>query len=134
MISKIERYLRDKLWLIISGIIIVTIITLALTLLPAGKVMTGRIWSYDKLGHFLMFGSWTFLIGYYRVLTKPKALNYFTLFLVGVIFGAAVEGLQYIMPYHRSADFMDIVFDALGCFVAVLILYLLQTRRKQSTS
>lgn len=128
MISKIHHYLQDRAWLIIAGIVLVTIITLALTLLPAGKVMPKQVWTFDKLGHLLIFGSWTFLIGYYRLLTKPKILNLFTIFFVGVLFGTAVEVLQYLMPFKRSADFLDIAFDALGCFIGVLALYLLQKK------
>lgn len=126
MISKIHYFFKDRPWLIIVGIVLVTIITLALTLLPIGKVTPEQVWNFDKLGHLLIFGSWTFLIGYRRLLVKPQALNLFTIFFVGVLFGAVVEVLQYAMPFGRSADFLDIAFDALGCFFAVLALYILQ--------
>ncbi len=126
MIAKIHNFFQKRVWLVITAIALLTIITLALTLLPADEVLPNQVWSFDKLGHLLIFGSWTFLIGYYRLITKPKAINLFTIFLVGVLFGAAVEGLQYLMPFNRSADFFDIAFDALGCFFAVLGLHFIE--------
>lgn len=123
MIAKINNYFKKHTGVVIAGIALITIITLSLTLLPAGKVMPKQVWTFDKLGHLLIFGSWTFLIGYYRLVTKPETLNLFTIFFVGVVFGVVVEGLQYLMPFNRSADFFDIAFDALGCFIAVLGLH-----------
>ncbi len=110
------------------GIVLLTGITLALTLLPSDEVLPEQVWSFDKLGHLLIFGVWTFLIGYYRLIKRPNAVNLFTIFFLGVLFGAAVEALQYLMPFNRSADAMDIVFDAFGCFLAVLTLHLFAKR------
>lgn len=126
MIAQINQFFKNRQWLIISCIVLLTLFVLVLTLLPSGDIMPEKLWSYDKLGHLLIFGSWTFLIGYYRLLIKPNELNLFSIFFVGVLFGAAVEGLQYVMPFHRAADFFDIAFDAFGCFIAILILYMLQ--------
>src|SRR5680860_191977 len=116
MITQINTYLSKRRYLLVIGIILVTLITLILTLLPVDNVLPAKIWSYDKLGHLFMFGGWTFLVGYYRFISKPQAINLFSIFFIGVFFGVAVEGLQYIMPFHRDADLFDIAFDALGCF------------------
>ncbi len=123
MITKLNNYLKDRVYVVTSVIVLLTIITLLLTLLPVQNAFAGEILSYDKLGHLLIFGSWTFLIGYYRQLTKPKDVNLFAIFFLGVCFGVIIEALQYIMPFGRSAEFYDVVFDALGCFIAVLALY-----------
>lgn len=128
MIKKIHGFFQEREWLVTAAIVLLTIITLALTLLPSDEVLPEQVWTFDKLGHLLIFGAWTFLIGYYRLLTRPNAVNFFTIFFLGVLFGAAVEGLQYIMPFNRSADFFDIAFDALGCFLAVLTLHLFGKR------
>lgn len=128
MISKIHGFFRERNWLITAGIIVLTIITLALTLMPAGKVLPNKVWSFDKLGHLLIFGSWTFLLGYYRFLKKVGRLNLFTIFFIGVLFGAAVEVMQYLMPFHRHPDWLDIAFDALGCFLGVFVLHIFQTQ------
>lgn len=128
MIQKIHGFFQERVWLVTLAIVLLTIITLALTLLPADKVVPEQVWSFDKLGHLLIFGSWTFLIGYYRLLKKPRVLNLFSIFFIGVLFGVIIEGLQYIMPFNRSADVFDIVFDTLGCFLAVLALNLFARR------
>lgn len=123
MIARIHNYLSERSYLLLTGIILVTIITLGLTLLPVDNIMPSKIWTYDKLGHLLIFGGWTFLVGYYKYISTPQAVNLFSIFFIGVFFGVLVEGLQYILPLNRMADFFDIAFDALGCFIATLILY-----------
>lgn len=128
MIAKINSFFRERNWLVTAGVIVLTIITLALTLMPAGKVLPHQVWTFDKVGHLLIFGSWTFLLGYYRFLRKSARLNLFTIFIIGVLFGAAVEILQYLMPFHRHPDWFDIAFDALGCFLAIFALHIVQKR------
>lgn len=122
MIDNIHTYLSDRPNIVIYAILLLTAITLGLTLLPVDKVMPSKLWTYDKLGHLVIFGGWTFLVGYYRYLLDPETINLLVIFITGVAFGVAVEILQYIMPLNRTADFFDIAFDALGCFIATLAL------------
>lgn len=128
MINKIHRYLSERTFLVMYAIFFLTALTLVLTLLPVSQVMPSRIWSYDKLGHLGLFGGWTFLVGYYRYLLKPKTLNLFVIFFIGVFFGVGIELLQYVMPFHRTPDLFDIAYDTLGCFIAVLALYKISER------
>ena len=123
MIEKINAYLSKRRYLLLFSIILVTIITFGLTLLPVDTMVPNKIWEYDKVGHLVIFGGWTFLVGYYRYLSHPEAISLFSIFAMGVFFGVMVEGLQYALPLNRAADFFDIAFDALGCFIAVLVLY-----------
>lgn len=123
MITQINNYLSKRKYLLLTGIILVTVITLGLTLLPIDKFVPSKIWTYDKLGHLAIFGGWTFLVGYYRYISNPEAINLFSIFFIGVLFGITVEGLQYILPLNRMADLFDVAFDALGCFIATLVLY-----------
>jgi glycopeptide antibiotics resistance protein len=95
--------------------------------------MPSKLWSYDKLGHLGVFGGWTFLVGYYRFLLKPDSLNLLMIFIIGVLFGVGIELLQYSMPFNRMADFFDVAFDALGCFIAVVILYKIKDQGLSST-
>ncbi|MBN2731843.1 MAG: VanZ family protein [Balneolaceae bacterium] len=123
MISQINNYLSERKYLLLAGIILITVVTLLLTLMPVDNIMPSKIWTYDKLGHMVIFGGWTFLVGYYRYLKSPENLNLFTIFFAGVLFGIIIEGLQYILPLNRMADLFDVAFDALGCFIATLALY-----------
>lgn len=123
MISQINNYLAKRRYLLILAITVMTLVTLMLTLLPVDRFMPSNVWSYDKLGHLVIFGGWTFMVGYYRYLSSPKALSLFSIFLTGILFGIIVEGLQYILPLNRMADLFDVAYDALGCFIATLILY-----------
>lgn len=123
MITRVNNYLSERSYLLVIAIALITITTIGLTLMPADKILPTEVWSYDKLGHLFMFGGWTFLVGYYRYISSPKTLNLFSIFLIGVLFGIIVEGLQYMLPIHRNADLFDIAYDTLGCFIAVLVLY-----------
>ncbi len=123
MIRELNNYLSTRTYLLAGCIFILTAVTFGLTLLPVDRMMPSKLWSYDKLGHLGLFGIWTFLVGYYRYLLKPDGLNLFMIFFIGVLFGVGIELLQYSMPFNRSADFFDVAFDALGCFIAVMVLY-----------
>lgn len=122
MISSFINYLSKHRYLLPVGIALLTLLTLLLTLLPGSSLPSSRFWSYDKLGHFLLFGSWTYLLGLYRYFTTGSQGNLFIIFLLGSGFGLAVELLQYLLPVQRQADFYDLAFDALGCLVAVFAL------------
>ena len=123
MINKLHHYLSKRSYWLAIAIFLLTVVTFALTLLPVDNVLPSKVWSYDKLGHLVIFGGWTFLVGYYRYLLNPGNLNLFLIFFTGVLFGVGVELLQYAMPFNRTADFFDVAFDAVGCFIAVLALY-----------
>ena len=101
---------------------LLTLVVLFLTLVPAGALGSSVIWSFDKIGHFLMFGSWTFLLGLYLYVSNSYTLNLFTIFFIGVSFGIFVELLQFVMPFQRSADLFDIAFDSIGSLFGVLFL------------
>ncbi len=122
MITFFINYLSKHRYLLPVGIVLLTILTLLLTLLPGSSLPSSRLWSYDKLGHFLLFGSWTYLLGLYRYFMTGNHVHLLPVFLLGVSFGVAVEFLQYMLPVQRQADFLDLAFDALGCLAAVLAL------------
>jgi len=122
MNSLIFNYLSSNRHILLLLIGTLTLITLFLTLIPSDKLISSNIWTYDKLGHLLMFGSWTYLFGIYQYTSSYDNLNLLTIFLVGVSFGLVVELLQYLLPVNRNADLFDIAFDSLGSLIAVLIL------------
>ena len=119
--SPIDYLLRSK-YLVPGLFILLTLIMLFLTLVPMGTLGSSAIWGYDKLGHFLLFASWTFLLGAFLYVNNSYKLNLFTIFFVGVSFGILIEVFQYLLPFQRSAELFDIAFDSLGCLAGVLAL------------
>lgn len=66
----------------------------------------------DKLLHVLIFAPFTLL----------WALAGFPLvrvLIAGVLFGALIEVLQYILPINRSADWIDLLADSIGAVVGI---------------
>lgn len=122
MKTSIFDYLSRRKHLVPILLGLLTLAVLVLTLIPAGALGSSAIWTYDKLGHLLMFGSWTFLLGAYLYVSNSYTLNLFTIFSIGVIFGVMVELLQFLMPFQRSADLFDIAFDSLGALLGVIAL------------
>ena len=100
-----------------------TLLMLALTLLPADSIPDSRLFSFDKIGHFAMFGGWTFFLGLYIIAYKRKTdANLFLLMLAGILFGGSIEIMQHLLPGNRSASWGDFTANTLGCIVAYLIL------------
>lgn len=119
----IYSFLKRHKYLLVIGIISLTLVVLGLTLVPAEFLAKNKVFSHDKVGHLLLFGSWTFLVGIYYHKSNSKSTNYWTIFLIGIAFGVAVELIQYSFPsLNRHADMYDILFDAGGCLLAILAL------------
>ncbi|MCW9707872.1 VanZ family protein [Fodinibius salsisoli] len=116
-------FLQRNDYLLIAGIITLTLITFALTLVPAEMLSQNKIWSYDKVGHLLLFGSWTLLLGLYHNISQENNTNFWIIFLLGLGFGVLIEFLQYSLPsINRHADIYDVLFDAIGCLLAIVVL------------
>lgn len=116
-------FLTRNSFLLSLGIIGLTILTLFLTLLPAELLTDNKIWSYDKLGHMLLFGTWTLLLGLYHSISRAGDTNFWIIFLLGTSFGVLIEILQYsLSSLNRHADVYDILFDIVGCLLAILAL------------
>jgi VanZ family protein len=122
MIASILSYLEKHTYLLYAALALLTIITLLLTLLPSEQLIDARVFRYDKLGHMLMFGSWTFLLGLIQLVSNRKPLPLFTIFIAGSLFGITVEILQEVLPVDRSMDPYDALADIVGCLIAVLVL------------
>ncbi len=115
--------------ILISLLILWTILTLYLTLLPTNYIGHFKVYHYDKIGHAGMFLGWTYLLGLF--LHFKNKLTNSVLFLTcgsGILFGGLIEILQYILPFHRDAQLGDFVADFIGCAIAFYLLIL--SRRK----
>lgn len=116
-------FLQSNNYLLVLGIITLTLITFALTLVPAEMLSKSEIWSYDKVGHMLLFGSWTLLLGLYHNISQESDTNFWIIFFLGLAFGVFIEFLQYsIASINRHADIYDVLFDAIGCLLAIFLL------------
>jgi VanZ family protein len=72
----------------------------------------------DKLVHFLLFGTQALLI----ILPGDKTLkNYFTAFLISTVYGAFVEVVQGLFFTKRSFDFADMLANATGVVVILIL-------------
>ncbi len=121
LVSSLYSFLSDNQYLLPLGIIGLTLLMLLLTLMPSDVLGKSSIWSYDKLGHMILFGSWCFTVGLYYQINNPPA-KIWAIFASGVVFGLFIEALQYALPFKRHADPYDFAFDVLGCLVAVWLL------------
>lgn len=120
--SSLYLFFARNSYLLPLGVILLTILMLALTLMPSDAMFDSKLWSYDKIGHMAMFGSWSFILGLYFEIRQSSSVNLWIVFASGSAFGLLIEVLQYILPLQRQADFMDFLFDVLGCLIAVWLL------------
>lgn len=126
MINNFLDFLHRHRYLLYICLTLLTLVTLLLTLLPPDKISPDtEIFNYDKIGHGLMFGSWTFLLGFTRFVTYRKPLPLVSIFIAGSIFGISVEILQELLPVSREGDLYDTLADIIGCFIAVILLKIL---------
>lgn len=123
IVSSLYSFLSRHSYLLPLGILILTLIMLLLTLLPTDTLGDNKLWTYDKLGHMVLFGSWSFVLGLYFQIRKSSSVNLWIIFASGTTFGLLIEILQYLLPLRRQADPVDFLFDVLGCLAAILILY-----------
>lgn len=123
MRNPLLSFLDKHQYLLPLGVFTLTFVMLFLMLVPTSVLGSSQLWSYDKIGHFLLFGSWTYILGLYKFVKTRKRPGYATLFFAGIFFGSCIELLQYSLPVNRSADPFDLLFDGLGCLVAIYLLY-----------
>lgn len=129
--DSIYSFLSDNSYLIPFFVACITGVMLYLTLVPSNMLGHSSIWGYDKLGHLLMFGSWTFFTGLYVYINTKSTLSLWVIFAIGVLFGILIEILQYLMPFHRDPEFFDLIFDTIGCLGAVLLLKIILPEQKE---
>ena len=123
MLRSLHRFFVARPHLLLAMVVGITLITFVITLLPVDNIVPQRALSYDKIAHVLIFGGWTFILGYYRLLTRTAWHRLGWVCVSGIAFGALVEVLQHFLPFGRHGDLYDLLFDAVGSVLALLILY-----------
>jgi VanZ family protein len=107
--------------------LLLTVVTLLLTLLPADKIATSNLFDYDKFGHFALFFGWTLSFGLTAFFKQWNRFTHLTVVLIAsLVFGLAIEVLQRWAPLGRSFEWADWAADGLGSLTAILILFLLR--------
>jgi Na+/H+-dicarboxylate symporter len=120
--SSLYSFLSNNRYLLPLGVVGITLAMLLLTLLPSDFMGSNKLWSYDKLGHAVLFGSWCLMVGLYYQISYSGTLSPWTIFASGAVLGLLIEILQYLLPLNRHADPIDFLFDVIGCLAAVWIL------------
>lgn len=132
-ISSLYSFLSRNSYLLPLGVITLTIIMLLLTLLPSDFMGDNKLWSYDKLGHTVLFAAWCLFVGLYYQISMSITVKLWVIFVSGISFGLLIEILQYTLPVNRSAEPMDFLFDALGCLIAVWLLKIIHPHIKEKS-
>lgn len=128
MIGKTISILAHRKFLVYTLFTVLTIVTLLLTLLPPDNLQGRSLVQYDKLGHFLMFFGWSFMLGFALIIDSKKPAPLFFIFVAGSMFGISIEVIQEFLPYGRSASYADAIADVIGSLSAVLFLKWIKTR------
>lgn len=121
--EKPSKLLTKSVKFYITLLSLCTLVILYGTLFPSDYNLPKSFWTYDKVAHFFMFGSWTFFYGIIRFL--KGRYNLMPVFILGSLFGITIEGLQYILPTNRSAELLDLIADISGSAFAILLLYMI---------
>jgi VanZ family protein len=109
-------------------LVIVTGIILFLTLVPSEHLGESELYNYDKLGHFLLFFTWTFIFGLFMFSLKHKKASLLLIFIIGAGFGVTIEIMQGIMPFNRNPNVYDAIADIAGSLTATILLYFVKER------
>jgi glycopeptide antibiotics resistance protein len=105
------------------------LLAMYLTLFPSDLLTSAARLGNPKLGHVILFGGWTFLFGLLLFeYFKKRSFSILAIVLAGILFGAAIELMQYLMPFDRSGSLADIGFNTVGAAGAGLMLWLYRIR------
>lgn len=89
-----------------------TIIILIGCLAPHAQIPGPIVSLNDKLMHVAIFVP-------FSLLWMLAGMRLQTALIVGVLLGAVIEGLQYVLPINRSCDIVDLVADSIGTVIGV---------------
>lgn len=93
--------------------IVITLLILVVVSMPGQKLPRTSFSGMDKAAHLLFFCSWSLAVQFGFTIRH----RWSWILITGIAFGASTEILQ-IFAKGRSADLLDLVFDALGLALA----------------
>jgi VanZ like family len=133
MPSRLIPVFRSVIPAILWTVIIFILLAMPGSMLPKEKGF--RIPNFDKIVHMTLFGGFVLLWAWRLDAKLPPVSKptrwYFGLFMLSCAYGTAMEFVQKYFVVGRDYDTMDILADALGAFIAWLILYFSFLRKKQ---
>lgn len=94
--------------------IIWTVIMLIGCLTPHAELPDELVNWNDKAQHIAIFAM-------FALLWRLAGFKLATVAIVGLVFGALIEVLQYVLPINRSADWADLFADSIGVVAGVLL-------------
>lgn len=78
---------------------------------------------FDKIGHFGMYGIWTFLI--FNAFSGNQNISlqraFWSTFILGTLIGILFEYIQYAMQLGRMFEVDDMIANGLGSLLGALI-------------
>jgi VanZ family protein len=93
--------------------IFITVLILIVVSIPGQKLPHTSFSGMDKAAHLLFFCSWSLAIQFGFTIRH----RWTWILVIGFLFGASTEVLQ-IFAKGRSADLLDLTFDAMGLTLA----------------
>ncbi len=97
-----------------------TLLIFIACLLPANEIPNVQVPLIDKWAHFIMFSGFSFLM--LCSFTYYGAASLLKYWMLSIALGAFIEGLQAAFPgLGRCYEFMDIVADAIGGLLGMLL-------------
>ena len=133
LVNLLERLTRNSIPGILCGIVILILTGLPGSLFPRVKPAIGL----DKVAHILMYAGFAFacLWGYRKQFVSNGLAYQKRAILLTIIISIAYGGLTEIIQetitvLHRSGDWRDLIADAIGTVIGVLVFYLFFGRKK----
>ncbi len=107
-----------------------------LSLTPSPPSPPSALLAWDKLQHAGAYALLTLLLGRFFILWRPLSRHsWLSAWLVAVVFGGLIEILQGTLSDIRQAEWGDLMANAIGASLVVVIANAREYRlRRQSTS
>ena len=99
-------------------LVIWSFLVLAVSVMPVSGPKTDL--PVDKIAHFTLYGLTSILLFRYFISKTSSGNAFLKAVAVASIYGAAMEVVQYFLPY-RSFSLGDMAANAAGAFLACLI-------------
>ncbi|WP_340075298.1 VanZ family protein [Leptobacterium sp. I13] len=84
----------------------------------------------DKITHIIFYNVMTLAWFFYFKTTKTKYKQIIAISIAALIYGIIIEIIQAILPYGRTAEWLDGIANAIGVTLAILLLYTLPLKSK----
>ena len=98
---------------------------LILTLTPGTSIPDYKIFTYDKLGHLVIFLvlAYLFVSGLHQNNPESSKKSILIGMILTIIYGALIEYAQDHIP-HRSMDWVDMIANCSGSFLGISLFYI----------